>query len=231
MPSRRRRRVVSIAKALVFDAYGTLFDVHSVSGEAERRFPGRGAELSRLWRQKQLEYTWLRSLMGRYRDFETVTADALHHAAEALGLQLDVAAASALLGAYRTLGTFPEVHRVLAALAPRPRVILSNGSPAMLEAAVRHAGLDRHLQAALSVDSVGIFKPAPQAYQLAVEHLGVPPANIAFVSSNYWDAAGAASFGFRVFWLNRGGQAPDRLDCTAATTLTGLDQLLQFAED
>lgn len=220
---------MTMPKAFVFDAYGTLFDVHSVTGEADRRFPGRGAELSRLWRQKQLEYTWLRTLMGRYADFETVTGEALQHAAEVLGLRLDADGEAALVRAYRTLKTFPEVHDALAALAPRPRVILSNGSPAMLEAAVVHAGLHRHLQATLSVDSLGVFKPVPAVYRQAAEHLGLPVADIGFVSANYWDAAGAASFGFRVFWLNRGGQTPDRLGSTPSAVLTGLDQLVSLA--
>lgn len=218
---------MSAPKAFVFDAYGTLFDVHSVVTEADRRFPGRGAELSRLWRQKQLEYTWLRSLMGRYADFETVTRDALGHACEALGLPADPAALESLMAAYRRLSPHAEVPATLAGLAPRPRIILSNGSPAMLEAAVHHAGLDRLLDATLSVDPLRVFKPAPVVYQLAVDHLGVSAPEIAFVSSNYWDAAGAASFGFRVFWINRTGQVPDRLGFAPATVLTRLDQLAE----
>lgn len=216
---------MSAPKAFVFDAYGTLFEVHSVAAEADRRFAGRGAELSRLWRQKQLEYTWLRSLMGRYADFETVTGEALAHACEVLGLPLDEGAREALMGAYRRLSTYAEVPAALAALAPRPCAILSNGSPAMLEAAVRHAGLDRLLAATLSVDPLRIFKPAPVVYQLAVDRLGVAASDVAFVSSNYWDAAGAASFGFRVFWINRTGQVPDRLGFAPAAVLTRLDEL------
>jgi 2-haloacid dehalogenase len=221
---------VSAPKGFVFDAYGTLFDVHSVVAEADRRFPGRGAELSRLWRQKQIEYTWLRSLMARYADFETLTADALGHACEVLGLALDEGALEPLMGAYRRLATYAEVPAALAALAPRPRIILSNGSPAMLDAAVRHAGLDRLLDATLSVDPLRIFKPAPVVYQLAVDRLGMAAADIAFVSSNYWDAAGAASFGLRVFWINRTGQAPDRLGFSPAAVLTRLDQLAERAQ-
>lgn len=216
-------------KAFVFDAYGTLLDVHSVAGEANRHFPGKGEELSALWRRKQLEYTWLRSLMGRYTDFETLTSQALEHAAEALGLPLKASVATALMGEYRTLAPFPDAFAALESLAPRPRVILSNGSPAMLDAAVGHAGLDRHLLATLSVDSLRIFKPAPAVYRLAVEYLGEPAAHIGFVSANYWDAAGAASFGLRVFWLNRTGQAPDRLGFEPAAVLTRLDQLAHMA--
>ncbi|MCA3135089.1 MAG: haloacid dehalogenase type II [Betaproteobacteria bacterium] len=216
-------------KAFIFDAYGTLLDVHSVAGEAERHFPGQGAQLSALWRQKQLEYTWLRSLMGRYADFETVTRQALEHAAESLGLPLEAPVAAALMAAYRTLTAFADAHAALEALSPRPRIILSNGSPAMLEAAVRHAGLDHHLQATLSVDSLRSFKPTPAVYRLAVDHLGEPAAHIGFVSANYWDAAGAASFGLRVFWLNRTGRPPDRLGVEPATVLNGLHQLPQYA--
>ncbi len=210
-------------RALVFDAYGTLLDVHSVVTHADRLFAGRGAALSELWRAKQLQYTWLRSLMGRYEDFAGVTAAALEHACAALGLPFDDAIRGRLMGAYLALDPFPDAAPALAALRP-PKAILSNGCPAMLESAVRHAGLDRLLDAVLSVDAVKAYKPDPRVYQLAVDHFGVGRAEIGFVTSNYWDAAGAEAFGFRVFWINRAGSVPDGLDAAPVVlrTLTDL---------
>lgn len=193
--------------ALVFDAYGTLFDVHSVSREAESLWPGRGEALSRLWRTKQLEYTWLRSLMGRYEDFARVTGDALAYACAALALPLDAASEKRLLDAYRRLSLFPEVRDALSALSPRRLAILSNGAPEMLAAVVRHADLDALIPDVLSVDALRVYKPDPRVYALAVDALGTPAGRIGFVSANGWDAAGAKAFGLRVFWVNR-AQAP-----------------------
>jgi len=212
-------------RALVFDAYGTLFDVHSVIAECERRFPGRGTELSKLWRQKQLEYTWLRSLMARYEDFERITTDALVHATAALGLDLDGDARAALMDAYLHLSPYVEVPGALSGLVSRKRAILSNGSPRMLEAVVRNAGLDTAFDAVLSVDGLKIFKPHPGVYQLAVDKLGVAPADVGFVSSNFWDVSGAASFGFRTFWINRAGNVPDELGFRPAAIVSRLDQI------
>ncbi len=212
-------------RAIVFDAYGTLFDVHSVMGACEHRFPHRGAELSRLWRQKQLEYTWLRSLMDRYENFERITSDALVHACGALGLHLDDAGRVALMDEYRHLAPYPEVPSTLLELADRPKVILSNGSPAMLDAVVANAGLESGFEAVLSVDPLRIFKPSPRVYQLAVDRLGVAPAEIGFASSNSWDIAGATAFGFTTFWINRAGQHADELGQTPHAVLSGLDQL------
>lgn len=197
--------------ALVFDAYGTLFDVHSVTRLADELWPGRGAQLSQLWRTKQLEYTWLRSLMQRYEDFGRVTEAALRYACEALALPFDAERHTRLMAAYLRLDTFPEVKDALGRLAGVRLAILSNGSPAMLEPLVANAGLAGTLHDVLSVDSVGIFKPDPRVYRLAVERLGVPVDAIGFVSSNCWDALGAKSFGFRVFWVNRGGLPVDGL--------------------
>jgi 2-haloacid dehalogenase len=189
--------------ALVFDAYGTLFDVHSVTREAEVRWPGRGEALSRQWRAKQLEYTWLRSLMGRYEDFAQVTRDALRYACAALALPLDAAAEAPLLEAYRRLELFPDVRETLAALGTRKLAILSNGSPEMLAAVVRNAGLDGLIPRVLSVDALRVYKPDPRVYGLAVQALGTFAPQTGFVTSNGWDAAGAKAFGFRVFWVNR----------------------------
>jgi 2-haloacid dehalogenase len=198
-------------RALVFDAYGTLFDVHSVVAECERRFPGRGAELSRLWRQKQLEYTWLRSLMGRYEDFTRVTADGLAHACAALGLPLDATASRALMECYDHLACYTEVPATLDVLSGFRRAILSNGSPRMLVAVVANAGLVDRFDAVLSVDPLRVYKPHPSVYALACERLGVSAGELGFVSSNFWDISGATAFGFRTFWINRSGAMPDEL--------------------
>lgn len=211
--------------AIVFDAYGTLFDVYSVAAACEHHFPGRSAELSRLWRSKQLEYTWLRSLMGRYADFEQVTADALSHACAALGLTLTRHEADELMNAYRHLSPYPEVPPTLAALSGRSRLILSNGSPAMLNAVVANAGLTDRLEAVLSVDPLRVYKPHPSVYAMVTDRLGLRADEIAFVSSNYWDIAGATSFGFRTFWINRAGLEPDALGFRPVATLGSLDAL------
>jgi 2-haloacid dehalogenase len=208
--------------ALVFDAYGTLYDVHSVAQRCEGFFPGAGARLSQLWRAKQLEYTWLRSLMRRYAPFSAVTREALAHACEALSLKLGVAQMEALMAEYLMLAPFPEVPNALAGLRTR-RAILSNGSPDMLEPLVRHSRLE--LDAVLSVDEAKIFKPAPEVYELAVRRLKVPKERIGFVSSNCWDALGAKSFGFTVFWINRGNAPLDRLGFRPDRIISTLDEL------
>ena len=200
-------------QALVFDAYGTLFDVHSVTRLADSLFPGRGAALSQAWRTKQLEYTWLRSLMGRYDGFNAVTADALDWALESLRLDAGAEAREALLAAYRTLSPFPEVRGALEALGRgRPLAILSNGHPDMLDAVVDHNELRVHFgERVYSVHEAGVFKPDPRVYALACAGLELPAESIGFVSSNGWDAAGARSFGFTAWWVNRGRAPVERL--------------------
>ncbi len=200
--------------AFVFDAYGTLFDVHSVAAAAEAAYPGQGAELSRVWRAKQLEYTWLQSLMATHsrprEDFAALTAHALDYAAAAIGVGMDAPRRTRLLAAYATLAPFPDVRGALQALAPRPRWILSNGTLAMLTPLVGAADLDGLLDGILSVDAADIYKPSPRVYALAVERLQLAPEQIAFVSSNCWDAIGAKAFGFTTFWINRLGAPVDR---------------------
>ncbi len=198
--------------ALVFDAYGTLFDVHSVVHEAERLLPGHGAMLSQLWRTKQLEYTWLQSLMETQprEDFAALTAHALDYALAALDLPLSPSDRRRLRDAYLTLQPFADVPGALAALAPRPRWILSNGTLGMLEPLVRSTGLDRDLAGVLSVDAAGIYKPSPRVYRLATERLELAAPRIGFVSSNGWDAAGAKACGFTTFWINRTGAPVER---------------------
>jgi 2-haloacid dehalogenase len=208
-------------QALVFDAYGTLYDVHSVMRRCETCFPGKGAALSQLWRAKQLEYTWQRSLMQRYVPFSTVTREALAYSCAALGLELGPHAET-LMAEYLRLAAFPEVSVALARL-PMKKAILSNGSPDMLEPLVRHSGL--RLDAVLSVDELKVYKPAPQVYELAVRRLGVAKHEIGFISSNCWDALGARSYGFRVYWINRTGAPVDRLGFTPDAQLRSLAEL------
>ncbi len=215
-------------RALVFDAYGTLFDVHSISLACESLFPGKGTELSRLWRTKQLEYTWLRSLMGRYTEFETITRDALGIACRTLGLELAQSDAKLLMEGYRQLSPFPEVRDALAALHGRKLAILSNGSPGMLNALVQHAGLSAVFDAVISVDELKTFKPHPSVYGLATRHLGVNVNEVGFVSSNFWDIAGATSYGLRTFWVNRGGSQPDELGYRPQAVIAHLDEIGQF---
>jgi 2-haloacid dehalogenase len=197
--------------AIVFDAYGTLFDVHSVATRCEELWPGKGAELSRLWRVKQLEYTWQRSLMRRYEDFEVITGQALRYVCTAMKLELGEARVKLLMDEYLRLATFPETLKALARFGARKLAILSNGSPAMLDPLVRNAGLASAFSCVLSVDALKVYKPDPRVYRLAVDALSVPAANIGFVSSNCWDACGAKSFGFTTFWINRGGAPVDAL--------------------
>ena len=194
---------------LLYDAYGTLWDVHSVMKRCERCWPGKGMAVSQVWRTKQLEATWLRSLMGRYVPFSTVTREALEFACEALGLSLGMDHQSELMAEYLRLAPFPDVADALMRKQAARTGILSNGSPDMLEPLVLHSGLK--FDAVLSVDAAKVFKPAPQAYQVAVAHFGVPKERIGFVTSNFWDAAGAKSFGFTVYWINRAGVAAERL--------------------
>src|SRR5438132_3224859 len=214
--------------ALVFDAYGTLFDVHSVMRLAETLFPGKGAALSTAWRAKQLEYTWLRSLMGRYEDFSRVTLSALEWTFEFLQLEPDDAARRALLDEYRRLATFPEVPAALEKLAQaKPLAILSNGHPDMLNAVVDHNGLRGLFRGGvLSVHAAKIFKPDASVYRIAEDQLGVSRALMGFVSSNGWDAAGAKSFGFKAFWVNRAGAPVERLGVRPDATIRDLDDLV-----
>ncbi|MCY4614954.1 MAG: haloacid dehalogenase type II, partial [Chloroflexi bacterium] len=201
-------------EAFAFDAYGTLFDVFSVTALCEELFPGDGDALAQRWRAKQLQYSLLRSLMGRHRDFWLVTGDALVNAAAGLGLDLTPARRDRLMEAYLTLAAFPDVRPGLAALRDRgvKLAILSNGEPRMLEAAARSAGIDTLLDTIISVEEVKIFKVSPRVYNLGPERLGVDRSALGFVSSNAWDVAGAASAGLTTFWIQRTeGEPPEEL--------------------
>jgi 2-haloacid dehalogenase len=204
-------------RVVVFDAYGTLFDVGAAARAAAAE-PGRAAlaamapRLSELWRQKQLQYSWLRAITGAHADFWQVTQEALDWAMEATGLP-DRELRARLLALYRELAAFPEVPGVLAALkaAGRRTAILSNGAPGMLADAVASAGIGAHLDAVLSVEAAGIFKPARAVYDLVGARFGIAPPEVLFVSSNGWDAAAAAGYGFVTLWANRSGEPVDRL--------------------
>jgi 2-haloacid dehalogenase len=190
-------------KAIVFDAYGTLYDIQSVASVTERCFPSYGEIITQIWRIKQLEYTWLRSLMRRYDDFDKVTRDSLAYTLRVLGLRHDEALFDRIMAKYRDLDLYPDATAALTALQPRQQAILSNGSTGMLTALVRNSGLDRMLDATISVDAAAIFKPAPEAYALIEARLGVAPAEVLFISSNPWDVCGAKAFGLNVAWIER----------------------------
>jgi len=198
--------------ACVFDAYGTLLDVASAAARCSDVLGDDAARLSQIWRTKQLEYSWLRSLMGEHVDFWKLTGDALDFAMETIGFD-DSDLRKRLMDLYLTLDAFPETSGVLQALkdAGLKTAILSNGSPEMLDSAIVHAGIAGLLDAVYSVEDVGIFKPHPSVYQMAVDGLGLEADKICFLSSNAWDVAGASNFGFRVVWVNRYNQPPERL--------------------
>ena len=199
-------------QACMFDAYGTLFDYASAAAQCRDVLGDKFERFGALWRDKQLQYTWLRAAQGRHADFWQVTGEALDFAFETLGIE-DVALRSRLMDLYLTPEVFPEVPQVLQRLkgAGLRTAILSNGTPAMLEAAVKHAGIGHLLDAVLSVESVGVYKPHPKVYTLALERMGIEADAIAFQSSNAWDAYAASAFGMRVVWCNRRGQRPEHL--------------------
>jgi 2-haloacid dehalogenase len=211
-------------QALLFDAYGTLFDVHSVV-DAGRAVTADPEALSALWRQKQLEYSWLRSLMGRYEDFWAVTEAALVFASRRLGLALDAAQRRRLMDAYLALAPFPDVPGALARLEGLPCAILSNGAPRMLETVVARSGLGGRFRAVISVDAVRAYKPDPAVYALGPARLGVPRDGVGFVSSNGWDVAGAKAFGLAVAWVNRHGAPREELGVTPDLEVRDLGEL------
>jgi 2-haloacid dehalogenase len=234
-------------RAVIFDAYGTLFDVHSVIAAAEQLFPGHGEALSQLWRQKQIEYTQLRTLAARldapgehYRPFWDITLDALRYAAKRLQLTLGRAAEKRLMDEYACLSAFPDAVPVLRALrepaaAPQTELkpglaILSNGNPQMLDIAVKSAGMSALFDHVLSVDAVRAYKPSPAAYALGPDAFGVPAREIVFVSSNGWDVAGATWFGFTTFWLNRQNLPVEELGVTPHGVGGGMHDLPDFLQ-
>ncbi|HEV2336547.1 MAG TPA: haloacid dehalogenase type II [Stellaceae bacterium] len=213
-------------RACVFDAYGTLFDFASAASECADVLGDQAARLTRLWRNKQLQYTWLRVVQGRHADFWAVTGDALDFALEELRLD-QAGLRERLMQLYLTLDAFPEVRPVLRALkaAGLGTAILSNGTPAMLGSAVANAGLGAVVDLVLSVEEVGVYKPHPRVYQLAVDRLALAPAAILFVSSNAWDVYAASVFGLRTVWCNRYGQGRERLPGAPDREIGSLAQL------
>jgi 2-haloacid dehalogenase len=222
-------------KACVFDAYGTLFDFASAARSCRDVLGDNIDKLTALWRDKQLQYTWLRGLQGRHADFWQVTGDALDFALETLAIK-QPGLRDRLMQLYLKLDTFPEVRETLQRIKDGglPNAILSNGSSKMLDAVVKATGLDALLDAVLSVEEAGVYKPHPKVYQLAVDRLGVPAAAIAFQSSNAWDAYAASAFGMQVVWCNRYGARPERLPGApdrVVTTLADLPRLLGLKSD
>lgn len=219
-------------RATLFDAYGTLFDVHSVALMAEQLFPGKGGELSSLWRAKQIEYTHLRTLSGRYKNFWGVTRDALDYALARLGLKATNESAEKLMNQYVCLSPFPETLATLKQLRTldMPLGILSNGTPQMLDIAIKSAGMGGLFDHVLSVDAVRQYKTAPAAYAIGPEALGLPAKQILFVSSNGWDAAGATWFGYTTFWINRGGSPAEQLDVQPAATGRLLSDVAEYID-
>lgn len=219
-------------QAIAFDAYGTLFDVYSVSTLAEQLFPGKGDALAAMWRVKQIDYTRLRTLSGQYRDFLEITRDALRMAARTLKLELDSATEQRLMNQYACLAAFPENLDALKELKALgiPLAILSNGTPQMLDIAVKSAGMNDLFDHLLSVDVVRKYKTAPEAYQLGPDAFGLPAKNILFVSSNAWDACGATWFGYPSFWINRSGQPAEELGVAPSATGRLLTDVVAFVK-
>lgn len=209
-------------QAVVFDAYGTLYDIQSVAAVTGEAFPGYGEIITQVWRIKQLEYTWLRSLMRRYEDFSVITRDSLAYTIRVLGLKHDAASFERIMDKYLHLDLYPDAPATLAALKGRKLAILSNGSTGMLTTLVRNSGLDRVLDATISIDARKIFKPSPEAYTLIEEQLGIAPREVLFISSNPWDACGAKSFGLNVAWIERVSPEAMALACVESETVAPL---------
>ena len=218
-------------QAIAFDAYGTLFDVNSVIALCERKFPGRGVELSKLWRAKQLEYTWLRSLSGQYEDFWMVTESALVFSCRSLSLACPSQTRKELMESYLRLEIFSDVRTALAKLSRFRLATLSNGSPRMLSASVKSAGLNGVFTDVISADEVKIYKTSPRVYGLVSQHLAIPDNAVAFASSNFWDIAGAKSFGFWTCWVNRGKLPQEELSVMPDVTVPTLDGLVNALEE
>lgn len=217
-------------RAIAFDAYGTLFDVYSVGALAEQMFPGRGADLAALWRLKQIEYTQLRTLCERYKPFWEVTRDALVFALRKLGLDAGGDNVTRLMNQYACLSAFPENLAALKELKALglPLAILSNGTPQMLDIAVKSAGMSGLFAHILSVDAVGKYKTAPEAYRLGPDAFGIAASHILFVSSNGWDVCGATWFGYTTFWINRSGQPAEELGVSPSAVGSRLTDVVDF---
>ncbi|MEO1052312.1 MAG: haloacid dehalogenase type II [Bacteroidota bacterium] len=221
--------MISDLKAIVFDAYGTLFDVKSIDAKLAEHFGKKAGELSNIWRSKQLEYTWLRTLMGRYVPFTKVTEDALVFATQRLNIQLKPELTKELMDAYLELTVFEEVLPNLKALSAHCGLaVLSNADLNMLDAAVRYNQIDTLINHIFSADKLRLYKPSPPVYQMACDGLNLEKHQIGFVSSNTWDIAGATSFGFRAIWLDRKSGTLDQLDVKPHRVVQSLDDLVDI---
>lgn len=220
------KKIEAAVQICVFDAYGTLFDVNSAARQMQDVLGEKWQPLAETWRTKQLQYTWLRSLMAKHADFWQVTGDALDYAMAAVKLD-DPSLRERLLALYFKLSAYPEVKDVLTTLRSRGKklAILSNGSPQMLAAAAENAGINPLLDGVLSVEEVGIFKPHPSVYRMVVERFNLSPTRVCFVSSNGWDAHAAKAFGFNVAWCNRFGQQRERIPATPDVEISSLNEL------
>ncbi len=219
-------------QAVVFDAFGTLFDVYSVGLLAEQLYPGKGSQLAELWRAKQIEYSFIRSLSGQYKPFWQITQDGLDYAAARLGLQLDAPRRTQLMNQYACLSPFPESLGALRSLkaAGLPLGILSNGTREMLDVAIKSAGMHGLFEHVLSADTVRNYKTSATAYQMGPDAFGCPAERILFVSSNGWDAAGATWFGYTTFWINRNGLPQENLDVAPDASGYTMDDVVRFAQ-
>ncbi len=218
-------------KLIAFDAYGTLFDVHSVNDTIEKLYGEKGKDFSETWRTKQLDYAFLRQVMGRYDQFWNITKEALHYAAEAIAVEVSDEEETQLLEAYLNLRPYEEVQDVLNSLGAYQRVIFSNGDDQMLQPLVKNTGIIDSLDGAESVDPIKQFKPAPAAYQYLMEKYAVKREEVLFLSSNPWDIAGAKSFGFQTMWVNRDGKAFDHLGVVPDKMVTDLHGLSKFLKN
>jgi len=214
-------------KAILFDAYGTLYDVHSVMKKCDELYPGKGTQISQIWRQKQLDYVWIRSLLDKYEDFWSLTKESLCYSLEDLELQYNEEIVEEILNEYLHLKLYPEVIEALNIFRPRKLVILSNGNLHMLNELAKNTSLDKHFDDIISVDDFKVYKPKPDAYDLAAKRLGFDKEEILFISSNGWDAAGSKSYGFTVGWLNRLHKPIDRLGIKPDYTASDLKVLAQ----
>jgi 2-haloacid dehalogenase len=220
-------QAIETPHAIVFDAYGTLLDVSSISAACADYWPEHASALVQLWRLRQLEYSWQLGLMQRYLDFEQVTGQALDYACGALGLALASQQRAQLLQSYARLQPFPEVLPVLERFSDRRLAVLSNGAPSMLRVGLMHAGIVPHLETILSANVVATFKPSPSVYALATTYFACHPHEILFVSANGWDIAGAGAFGMRTCWLNRTGTIHERIGQPPHLIVADLNELAQ----
>ena len=222
--------MTSTIKALVFDVYGTLFDVHSVTAKAESLYAGQGQQLSQLWRKKQLEYSTLREIMGTYKPFSAVTRDALRHALHELGLESAEQQEDELMHEYKALSLYGEVSAVLNKLSDKRLAVFSNGSRDMLEPLIEGSAIKGQMDHIISVDDIKRYNPSPAAYGHALEQLGLERGEVLFLSSNGWDVAGAKNFGFQAAWVNRSGQADEELGILPDVVCDDLNGVLKWLQ-